>query len=625
MCGIAGIAGRCDEGAVRAMTDALAHRGPDDTGIYADAHVTLGHRRLSIIDLAAGHQPMAAENGALQVVFNGEIYNFLELRAELEARGHVFRTRSDTEVILEAYRAYGDACVERLRGMFAFALWDTRTRRLLLARDPVGIKPLYYAEHNGCLYFGSEIKAILACPEIPRTIDYESVDDFFTYLYTVPPRTMFRAIRQLPPAHLAVWQEGRWSQRRYWRLQFAPETRPEAEWAEETAACLRETVRNHLIADVPLGAFLSGGLDSASIVHFMAGESADPVRTFTIGFGAEGSLYDETAAARDIANRYGTQHTELTAQADIVELLPTLVRHFDEPFGNPSAVLFYVLCRLIREHVTVVLSGDGGDECFGGYPRHAGAGLALRYRQLPGWLRRGVINPLVQRLPESTRGFHALRRLREFSAGSLLEPEDMYASWIGYFSADERQRLFTPELRRATGGRDAFAYLRDVFRECDGVDFVSRVLYVDLTTFLPHNLLQCTDRMSMAHSLESRVPLADQRLIELLARVPADLKVQGTHTKRLLRKCMEGRLPAETLARKKLGFNPPLGVWLNTHLAPRVQEYLSDAALHDAGLFDAGFVRALERDHQASRRDYTWHLWALLLFEEWRRQYRPAM
>lgn len=621
MCGIAGIAGRRDEETVRRMTDALAHRGPDDAGFYLDDGVTLGHRRLSIIDLAGGHQPMAAANGTLQLVYNGEVYNFRELRAELEGKGYAFETSCDTEVILRAYEAYGESCVERFRGMFAFALWDARERKLLVARDAIGVKPLYYAERDGCFYFASEIKGLLACPGVPRELDPEGLDDFFTYLYTVPPRTMFRGVRQLPPAYVGVWRDGVWTTRRYWQLRFVPEEKTEREWLEEINACLEDTVEKHLISDVPLGAFLSGGLDSSTIIHYMSRVASGPVNTFTIGFGREGALYDESAEARGLARHYGTKHHELTAEADVLQVLPAMVRHFDEPFGNPSAVLFYVLCRLIREHVTVVLSGDGGDESFAGYPRHAGAGLSEWYRLLPGGLRRHVINPLVQLLPENTRGFHALRRLREFSAGSLLEPVEMYAAWISYFSAPEREQLYTPELQRNVEGRDALDYVRGLFRECDGLDLVSQSLYVDLVSFLPHNLLQCTDRMSMAHGLESRVPFADQRLIELLARIPSRLKVRGTQTKRLLRRSMEGRLPDDTLHRKKRGFNPPLGIWLNERLKPLADEYLSATSLRQGGYFQPELVERLRREHASGRRDCTWHLWALLLFEEWRRQY----
>lgn len=620
MCGIAGIVGRSDPALVEGMTRALAHRGPDGAGLWHDETATLGHRRLSVIDLAGGAQPMASADGSLQLVYNGEIYNFQTLRQELESHGRVFRTRCDTEVILHAYAVWGDACVEHFRGMFAFALWDAPRKRLLVARDQIGVKPLYYAIHDGRFYFGSELKALLACPEIPRALDPESLDDFLALLYTVPPRTMFKAIRQLSPATLGVWHEGTFETRRYWRLHFAPEDRSTGEWVEAVDACLAETVQRYMISDVPLGAFLSGGLDSATIVHHMAQTGAPP-ETFTVGFGREGNLYDESAQARAMAAHFGTNHHELIAEASIFESLPILVKHFDEPFGNPSSMLFYTLCRRIREHVTVVLSGDGGDECFGGYPRHAGAALSQHYRKLPHALRSAVINPLVQCLPESTRGFHGLRRLREFSAGSLLPPVDMYTAWIGYFNAAERQALYAPELRATLNQRDPMDYLRGLFAECAEADLVSQVLYVDLMSFLPHNLLQCSDRMSMAHGLESRVPLADQQLIELLARVPSNLKVRGLETKHLLRQCMAGKLPPEAVGRKKMGFNPPMGVWLNTSLRPLLEDWLSPEAIRAAGYFEPEPIQRMIADHRASRRDYTWHLWALLQFEQWRRIY----
>jgi asparagine synthase (glutamine-hydrolysing) len=621
MCGIAGIAGRPDAGLVERMTRTLAHRGPDDEGFYNDSHVSLGHRRLSIIDLGTGHQPMNSADGALWIVFNGEIYNFLELRRELEAQGQTFRTRSDTEVILAAYAVWGEDCVARLQGMFAFALWDTRTRAMLLARDQAGVKPLYYARAGEALYFGSEIKALLPVPGISRSMDYAALDDYLTYLYTVPPRTMFRDIRQLPPGTLAVWREGAWTERRYWRLELRQEQRSEQDWAEAVSACLDEVIGKNMIADVPLGAFLSGGLDSATIVHHMLQQTNAAVNTFTIGFGPEGRRYDETAPAREMARYFGTVHRELTAETDAARLLPVIVRHFDEPFGNPTALLTYAICELVRKHVTVVLSGDGGDENFGGYPRYAGAAMAERYQRIPALLRRWIINPLVQRLPESTGGFHALRRLREFSAGSLLDPVSMYAAWISYFSPEQRQSLYTPDTQRAVGDHDALAFLHGLAREAGTDDPVARAMYIDLHSFLPNNVLQYGDRMSMAHALETRVPLADVRLIELLARIPSRLKIDGFHTKRLLRRCMAGRLPANVLRRKKAGFNPPMGVWLNTRLRPLVETYLSPEQLRRDGFFRPEPIQQMISEHRAGRRDYTWHLWSLLVFEEWRRQY----
>ncbi len=621
MCGIAGIAGARDEALVKRMIDTLAHRGPDDEGVYAADGVTLGQRRLSIIDLAAGHQPMGNAEGTVWISYNGEVYNFRELRRELEDKGHAFRTDSDTEVIIAAYEEYGEDCVRRLRGMFAFALWDARSETLLLARDHVGVKPLYYAHADGRLLFASEMKAILAVPGVSREIDFEALDDYLAFLYTVPPRTFFRAIRQLPPAHLATWHKGEWKTRRYWRVEVRPEEKGIDEWAEAVDAQLAETMDKYMIADVPLGAFLSGGLDSATIVRHMAEQATGAVSTFTIGFGGEGSLYDETAEARALAKHFGTAHHELTAESDAARLLPTMVNHFDEPFGNPTALLSYAICKLVREHVTVVLSGDGGDENFGGYQRYAGAGLAQRYRQVPRWLRRCCVNPLVQLLPESTRGFHALRRLRTFSSGSLLDPVDMYASWIGYYGAEARRGLYTEDVARPLAGRDAYDFIRGLAAECPDADPMAQAMYIDLGSFLPHNVLQYGDRMSMAHGLETRVPLADPKLIETMARVPTRHKLDGRQTKVLMRRCLEGHVPEADVKRPKIGFNPPMGVWLNTSLRGMVDDFLSEETVRRRGYLRPTAVRAMVEAHRASRRDYTWHLWALLVFEQWHRAY----
>lgn len=622
MCGIAGIAGRPDAALIQAMTDTLVHRGPDGEGHYTDDAISLGHRRLSIIDLAGGAQPMSYADGRYWITYNGEVYNFQALRRELESHGHVFETRSDTEVLLAAYACWGEACVERFRGMFAFALWDSQEKRLFLARDPVGVKPLYYAETGEGLYFASEMKALLICPGIDRELDLESLDDYLTYLYTVPPRTIYRGIKQLPPGHCASWNDGRLAVRRYWQPCVGNEecSRSEEDLIEEIDARLADIMSLYRVADVPLGAFLSGGLDSAAITRYLAGQDAAPM-TFTVGFGEEGALYDESVEARALAALLGTQHHELKVTPAAAELLPRMVRHFDEPFGNPTALLTWSICELVREHVTVVLSGDGGDEAFGGYPRYRGVAWAERYRMLPALLRRGLINPLVQLLPESVSGFHALRRIREFSAGTLLEPVDMYAGWVGYYSLQERRELYNADVSGALRGRDSRDYIRNLARECGSDDPVSRAMYVDALSFLPNNVLQYGDRMSMAHSLEVRVPLADPELLSFLMGVPGGLKIKGGRSKHLLRGVLSKYLPPEVVNRKKAGFNPPMGVWLNGPLREVVREFLSPEALKRGGLFNPAVVTRMLEDHGRARRDYTWHLWALIVFEQWRRLY----
>lgn len=618
MCGIAGMAGRSDEVLVRAMMDTLVHRGPDDAGCHLGEGVALGHRRLSIIDLDGGHQPMADHTGKRHLVFNGEIYNYRELRTTLAEKGYPFHTASDTEVILAAYEAWGDDCVKHLRGMFAFALWDAGRMRLLLARDRLGIKPLYYAEVGETLYFGSEIKAVLAAGEVARELDFTALDDYLTYLYTLPPRTFYRGVRQLPPAHVAVWEKGTLSTRRYWSVEYAPEEERElSSWCEELGASLRESLALHRLADVPLGAFLSGGLDSATIVSELV-RGGGPVDTFTMGFESEGALYDESDEAAALARHFGARHHPLTVQGDMTDLMPALLHHFDEPFGNPTALLTYRLSEEVRKHVKVILSGDGGDEVFGGYPRYQGMLLAGRLQALPGVLR-GALYRLTRPLPESTRGAHTLRRIRQFAEGARMTPDERYARWISYFTPEQRRALYTSETAREVGGHDAWAPVREAQRRASTDDPVARALFCDLEVFLPCNVLQYGDRMSMAHGLEARVPLADHRLVEFMARVPTRLKCTTRASKILLRELLRDRLPETDRTRPKRGFNPPMGQWLQDGFRPLLEEHLSEDAVRKAGFFDPGCVRQLRADHAAGRRDNTWHLWALVVFGAWHR------
>jgi len=622
VCGIAGIAGDRDEALALRMTRALAHRGPDAEAFYHGAGVSLGHRRLSIIDLAGGAQPMGDGTGRYHLVFNGEVYNFQQLRLALEAKGHAFQTRSDTESVLHACIAHGAAAPGLLRGMFAFAFWDGAERRLLLARDPIGIKPLYYAVVGDRLLFGSEMKAILACPEVNRALDPQALDDYLGLLYTAPPRTIFQGIRELPPGHLAEWQDGELRIRRYWRLDLATEERTEEAWLGAVEAALRESIDGCRISDVPIGAYLSGGLDSATIVARMAESAGQTVNTFTVGFAAEGARYDESAQARALAAHFGTVHHPLRAEADILEVLPEVVRAFDSPFGNPTALLSFLLAGAVREHVKVVLSGDGGDEAFGGYPRYFGMQWAAGYSRLPHFLRARVLHPLAQCLPESTSGFHALRRIREFAAGGLLSPADRYAAWVGYYNRAERHALYTPEMRGAVGAHDAFDFIRGYYHEASAqADSPAAAMYTDIHTFLPCNVLQYGDRTSMAHGLEARVPFADHHLIQTLARIPSALKLKDRRGKYLMRRLLAPQVPPEVSRRPKLGFNPPMGVWLNTTLRPLAEEALSAETLARRGLFQHGPVAAMLADHRGGRRDYTWHLWALIALEAWMQAY----
>jgi len=639
MCGFAGIIGEGQPEVIVVMTRSLAHRGPDGEGYYASPAspgVALGHRRLSVIDLATGQQPMTTADGRYTLVFNGEIYNYRELQRELESRGARFHTRSDTEVLLEAYALWGKAALGKLRGMFAFAVWDSKERRLFAARDRLGVKPFYYAEARGALLFASEIKGLLAHPGIERELSLPALDNFLTYLYVPAPHTIFQGICELPPAHWLEWQAGptparggpgplggRLRLERYWDVEFRPQKRALEDCVEELKATLEEAVGMRLVSDVPLGVFLSGGLDSSTVAALMARRMSEPVRAFTLGFREGGELYSEWPYARLVTQAIGARGRELTVPQEVVEAqarLGAITRHFDEPFGNPTALLIYQLSELARRDVTVALVGDGGDEVLLGYPRYRGAVLAEQYRNVPKALRRAAAWA-TSRLAEPGDGHHFRRRLREFLAGSCQVPEQMYFGWVSYFSPELRGQLYSPELCRALRGYDSSDFLRRLFHKAGDTKVVDRINYADLHSFLPYNLLRYADRMSMAHGLELRSPFTDHKLIEFLARVPWQYKLRGKQTKFLLRRAARDWVPRKVLERSKLGLNPPMGLWLRGRLQPLLHEYLSPERVRQRGYFRTQTVQELVREHLNGRRDYSLHLWALISFEEWHRQY----
>jgi len=613
MCGFAGQVGP-EPADLSLAIGSLRHRGPDDEGAFhgpaGAGFVDFAFRRLAILDPSpAGRQPMGSEDGSVQLVLNGEIYGFRALRDEL---GGSFRSSSDTEVALRAYQRWGDAFLHRLRGMFALALWDGRRERLLLARDRLGIKPLYFWEQPGGIAFASEIKGLLALGA-PRAMDPDALLCYLRYLYVLPPRTFFRAVRQLGPGEKLVFERGAARVERWWDLDRRPEPRDRRTVVESLRALLRETVRLHLESDVPVGAFLSGGLDSSTIVALMAEASPRPVRTFCMTFAEP--LYDEREHARAVARRFGTEHEEIPVEPEIVSILPEVVRHFDEPFGNPTALLAWELSRQARRRVKVALAGDGGDEAFLGYPRYQGARLAEAYRWAPRPLRSALAAALAPLIRESTRGWHGPRRAREFIAAGPLSLEEMYDEWVGTFSPDEVERLV---------GRPAPRAVADLFARAPGGGFRDRLAYVDAHSFLPHNLLQYTDRMSMAHSLEVRVPFCDHKIVEAMAALPFDEKMPRLRPKALLREAMRGVLPEDTLRRKKLGFNPPLGAWMEDELRGLLDERLDPSRLRREGIFDAGVVAGMVARQRAGRRDHSLHLWALLVFQTWHELYRPT-
>jgi asparagine synthase (glutamine-hydrolysing) len=624
MCGIAGTLRLGSDRPVTReevarMCAVLRHRGPDDEGVHVDGGLGIGMRRLSIIDLATGRQPIGNEDGTVWTVFNGEIYNFRELRRELRGRGHVFTTATDTEVIVHLYEEHGPGFVERLRGMFALAVWDAPRRRLVLARDRLGIKPLYYAETAEGLLFGSELKAVLA-GGLGRDVDRQALHDYLSLGYVPGPRTIFAAARKLPPAHLLVCERGQVTVRRYWALAYRPAPRwSDDEAAERLRALLRETVRGHLMSDVPLGVFLSGGVDSSTLVALMREVGGGPIRTFSIGF--DEASYDELGVAREVARRFGTEHHELVVRPDAVDLVPALVRAFDEPFADSSAVPVYCVSRLARDHVKVVLSGEGGDEVFAGYDTYTAGRLAETYRRLPAALSRRLLPALVRRLPVSHRRVSLDYKAKRFVAGALRPPADAHYAWKEIFSEDAKAALYA-------GGAGAFAppvrLYRDAFAACGAAEALTRLQHVDQAIYLPDDILVKADRMTMANSLEGRVPFVDHHVVEFAASLPARLRLRGLAKKYVLKRAMAGALPERVLRGPKRGFNVPIPVWLAGELRDLVHDVLNDKRVREAGFFDPAAVRALIDEHERRRHDRSRNLWALLVFTLWCEEYLPA-
>ncbi len=614
---------------------ALEHRGPDDAGQQVLAlhdqrlFVSLLHRRLSIIDLSdAGHQPMTNEDGTVWLVFNGEIYNFQELREQLVAAGHRFRSKTDSETIIHGYEQWGEDLFPRLQGMFAVAIWDMPRRRLLLARDRVGKKPLFYHHDGARFLFGSEIKSLLASGEVPVRPDLSAIHDYLTYLYFPAPRTAFEGISKLPPATtmtVQVGPDGRLTRRQttFWdpveSAGAAPEI-PLRDAVERTRELINDAVRARLISDVPLGVFLSGGLDSGSIAAFAARNSQEPIQSFTIGF-ADSKFFDESKIAAEVAGKFGADHHLVQVDARCAEHMTTVIRHFDEPFGNPTAILEYLLTRQMRRHVTVALSGDGGDEAFGGYVRYAGAWMAQKYRKLPSVFTRGFMVRLSRLLRDDTRGRHGYRRVREFLESAWMPQQEMYLQWVGYFSEDEKRSMYTEAYSRQVGSRDSGDFLRELFRRGDSLDPLARLGYVDMASFLSGNCLEYADRMSMANSLELRCPFADHRIQEFGLSIPFAWKYRRGKTKWILREAMKEILPASVLEARKIGFNPPVPQWISRELKPLISDLLSARAVERRGLFRPQAVSALLQDHFEARRDNALKLWGLLMLELWFRMY----
>lgn len=620
MCGLCGIlnldGAPVSAGTLEAMNATLVHRGPDQGASIISETCGLANRRLAILDLSpSGNLPMQSADGAITLAYNGEVYNYPELRQTLEAQGHTFRSGSDAEAVIALYRQHGPGFLEHPRGMFAIALWDAPQRTLVLARDRLGQKPLYYFRSDRRLIFASEIKALLMHPDVPRRPDRDLAALVLAYGYAPTPDTFFEGITMLPPGHVLICRDGDIQSYAYWMpppfAGSSASARAE-DYLDELRAVFDDAVRLRLLSDVPLGAFLSGGLDSSLIVAHMRRHTSGPVKTFAIGFTGEES-FDETVHARRVAENLGTEHHEFIVEPDAIELLPKLVWHHDQPFGDSSAIPTYLVSKLTREHVTVALTGDGGDELFAGYERFYAANLAARYRRLPRPVRAGL-EWTVQRLPEATSYRGLAQRARRFVMGAAMTPSDAYFSWVRLFEDDQLDAMLAEPIPRASTADFASRFV-----DGDRRDFTAQLLDVNLRTYLPDDLLIKADRSSMAVSLEARSPFLDHKLTELAARIPTNLKLRGSVTKFILKEAARDVLPDDIIDRPKHGFGVPVGRWFRDDLRAYAYEILLDRAALDRGYFREEAVRGLLDEHVSGQRNHGQRIWTLLTFEWWHR------
>ncbi len=624
MCGITGFisadrdASRPErEMLLERMCSVIVHRGPDEQGTLVQGRAALGMRRLSVIDLKSGQQPIFSEDGRLAIVFNGEIYNYREICSELVARGHRFKTNSDTEVIVHAFEEYGEECLNRLRGMFAFAIWDFRSESLFIARDRVGKKPLFYTVTDGGEFvFGSELKTLLVHGRTPPEVDLEALDAYLTFGYVPEEFCILGKVRKLLPGHFLTFRDGAVTTEKYWDfdLTCTSPARSEAEWSELLIAKLREAVEVRLVSEVPLGAFLSGGIDSSTVVGLMSQLSDRPVKTFSIGFNEDS--FDELKFARVAAKHFGTEHHEFVVTPDLFELIDEIVWHFDEPFADQSALPTYMLSNMAREHVTVVLSGDGGDELFAGYSRYAVEMGRDRFSRVPRLFREAVFRGASAALPHNGPGKNLLYNIS-------LDPVDRYIDSISTFNGPRKKLLYSDGLAAVLNG-GGFAGEKVFKRFASSMpegDPVGRLLFLDSKTYLPGDILTKVDRMTMASSLEARVPLLDHELIELVAGMPSNIKMKGLEMKHILKKAVAGLVPPEILGRAKQGFGVPIGEWINARLGVRMVEDLNAQRTRERGYFDHSYLATLLSEHASGRRDHSNPLWALWMLELWFRRY----
>jgi asparagine synthase (glutamine-hydrolysing) len=633
MCGICGVVGNPGENLIKRMLGTMRYRGPDDEGSYSAAtsngdRVALGHLRLSIIDLSpAGHGPMADQSGKIWLTYNGEIYNFKELRRELEQLGHRFQTDTDSEVIICAYLQWGYDCLSRLNGMFALGIWDSRDETLFLARDRIGIKPLYYANTPAGFAFASEVKALLAIPGMSPSVDLGALDQFMSFLWTPDPNTLFKDVFKLAPAHYLVYRGHRAETFEYWDVKFEEDYGPsESDWADAVRAQIARSVKAQMVSDVPLGAFLSGGLDSSSVVALMSGATNETITTYTFGFHNKDLRYDiiedDVKYARVVGEKFHTDYHEEFLDPQVMDLLPKLVYHMDEPVADPAILTSYLICRAARERLTVLVSGMGGDEVFAGYPRHLAVRLAEAYNLVPAFLTR----PFVSALPGSRPGrFNALfRNTKKLARSAAMPARERYLGFGTYFTETEKASLYSGALASEAGKFDAYGAHRKYFDRVEGQHFVNQMLYVDLKTFLPCLNLTYTDKTSMAASMEVRVPLLDHELIELAARIPAELKLKRLTRKYILKRAAEAWLPHEIIHRKKAGFSAPIRAWLVRDLREAVEDLLSERNIRSRGYFEYSQVRRLIDDNLSGREDNSLKIFQLLTLELWHRAFIDA-
>jgi asparagine synthase (glutamine-hydrolysing) len=627
MCGICGIVSSSDRpidgSALTLMCESLIHRGPDDEGFYVDDYAGLGIRRLSIIDLVTGHQPMCNENGTIWLVFNGEIYNYKELRSRLESKGHIFTSSSDSEVIIHAYEEFGDDCINQLNGMFAFAIWDTPRRRLLLVRDRLGIKPLYYAVLRDQLLFGSELKAVITHPSAPRNIDIEALDLFLSLEYIPAPKTIISGVSKLPPGHRLILQDGQVRVERYWDFAKKEVNCHEQDCIEQLTELVQDSVHMRLMSDVPIGAFLSGGIDSSTVVAFMNSGGVEPVQAFSIGFQDE--TYNELSYARKSARHFGAVHHTEILKPDIVNLIQKLVEHLDEPLADFSIFPTYLVSELASRSVKVVLSGDGGDEIFGGYDTYVAQQFDNVYSNLPDRLRRDALPRLMALVPPQPAKKGLVNKSKRFIEGAALDPTLQHSRWMIFLNSADRGHLYQPWLQAELNGSSAASLLQSHFDQASQLDALTQQQYVDIKTYLADNILTKVDRMSMAASVETRVPLLDHRVVEFALNLPRSLKLNRLKTKVALRKVAANRVPAEILNKPKQGFSIPLKHWLREPLMPMMSDLLSPETVPARGYFEPQTVARWMQEHLDGRANHSHRLWALMVVELWQQRVLDAI